>query len=504
MASPYKQGPEDYHLRPERPMTFTFSTELLAAFDTRLSEVVRAGTADGPPTSGTDVQAAHAKLTSRIPRPTGATHVPASFGVGWSHYGAPPVRSPLRQDHSCTASVIAPAEQSTPGDGTAVPEESDATSAAAPLNGSQDSFEMQNFFRSSCISQQIPVRKSSIRQENPRSPTREHILAAAEGVSENREESELGNSQFQTLGPSATFKRWSMPFRRRRETSSTATGTTPTSTDEADTYPVPVESTTDDPETTGLPPPSTSPLVAFRPLPESTRGPTTRHSMGNLASLTMSFKKASTWTRKNLQRGPSTLEAQEAVEAGDEAALAPAAEKVTTSPTPEPTEVASDKPAEPEDEAVVVQSDGDNPAATVKPVAAAAKLPTRTRSSRSKSVKRSKSKPKAPVDPTLLDPSTALTAMMDPIAPKAEAKPPATATITAPVETATFPITPPTALSSERSAPDGAEASTISPAGLVTNPRLSTVSTETAATAEDTRTRQPLWMRMFGPFVKCT
>ncbi|KAJ1982861.1 hypothetical protein H4R34_001558 [Dimargaris verticillata] len=236
MTSPYFIEPQAYSLGPERPTTFTFSTELMATFDqyfNKLAEDVDAA----PETAG--VRAAHDKLTAREGRQSGP------------HLTTPTDSAVLSGAtlEASRSSLVAPSTQDT-----------------TELN--RDSFEEQNVFRSSCISQTPAATASTTsKSERPNSLVSNHLQRLTDLP-------EL---------TSTVKKRWSMPFRRKRDSQQADT--------EADA------------------PPPTS--VSYSPLPTASalaeaepqhKHPSKRHSFGNLMGLSNSIKKAGTWTRNSLRR----------------------------------------------------------------------------------------------------------------------------------------------------------------------------------------------------------
>ncbi|KAJ1988474.1 hypothetical protein H4R33_002420 [Dimargaris cristalligena] len=261
MNTSYYIEPQTYRLGAGRPMTLSFSTELMSAFEKYLDSTTTADLSAEDTSALTDVRAAHAKLTSKEPRPTGATSVPATFTTDLQGYIHPELN--LR---------------------------------AFPSDP-RDSFEEQNVFRSSCISQKPSTRKSSIRQEvPPLSPRADSIawLPPDHLIDDSLGGSGTGSGSGSGSGASSigSGKRWSLPFRRKRESIINAPSAL---SSESISEPEPSDELPESPIT---------PITPSTPAPESPIAK--RHSIGNLVSLSSSFKKAGTWTRRGFKRAHAT------------------------------------------------------------------------------------------------------------------------------------------------------------------------------------------------------
>ncbi|KAJ1967714.1 hypothetical protein IWQ62_001687 [Dispira parvispora] len=226
MAAPRILQEPSFHLGPDRPMTYSFSSEILSALEVYISQL----SPDDEPV-GTDVQAAHPKLT-------GATL--ASHGM---YTGDQPLATERDTfpNHSLPNTFIL---------------------TDAHHTDIRDSFEQQNVFRSSCISQQSGG-KQDRGEAHTSIPT--HLQSEDSSVSRR----------------GSTVKRWSLPFRRSRNEE-------PVDKDGA--QPITWRASAP-PENNGQDPTIVSQSAT----------PRKRHSYTNFVPLQNKIKKAGTWTKKSLR-----------------------------------------------------------------------------------------------------------------------------------------------------------------------------------------------------------
>ncbi|KAJ1658628.1 hypothetical protein IWQ61_002159 [Dispira simplex] len=235
MAAPGILQVSNFYLGSDRPMTYSFSSEILSALEVYISQL----SPDDEPVE-TDVQAAHAKLT-------GATITTHRMSRGRQ----PPVTvEDTFPNHSLPNTFI--------------------MTDTDHMN-LRDSFEQQNVFRSSCISQQSAGNKSSLKQDGRETRTNIPAHLQSEGDSANM---------------ITTVKRWSLPFRRpRNEELVDNDGIQPI------TWRVSAP-----PENNGQDSAALSRSATQR----------NRHSYTNFVPFQSKLKKAGTWTKKSLRMSRHT------------------------------------------------------------------------------------------------------------------------------------------------------------------------------------------------------